>query len=392
MLESVLIAASKSPAFADDQDGGSILIRQLVRHAPAWANAVDLMLFRAADPAMVVPAGIRNMGFLRTGTMHEDKFAARLDGWQPFVDHLNAVGECYELIVITHVSNAFGLWNVRESVRRRILLYPMFTGLSYRLAGEWVPDAYLDMEQRALAACPRILTPSTTEKSQLVEGYRVDAKRIEVIPRGIDHTVFAGRHRTLAKQKSINLICIGAIRPQKNTTEAIRLVSELRRRNVDARLHLAGALSSPAYVAECRDLAAQLHVVAQVHFHSVLTQRALVALMDQCDLAVSVSRWETFGRGIFEGLTMGLPTLVFEQLACVWEYVTRGTGILSTAGNAAAMAETLAHVVSSPALYSELSRQALDASATLEESEIMPHVHHAWSRAGMRTTMEVALP
>lgn len=381
MLNKVLIATSKSHQFAGDQDGGAILIHQLVNHAPAWFQTVDLLLLREFDPACKKPRGIRKLAFLHSGGQAGDKFRSRIAGAQPFVDYLNAHGDDYDLIVISHVSNAFGLWQVRETIRQRIILYPMFTGLSYKLAKENVPDAYMEMERRALAACASILTPSETEKRQLVEGYQVDPGRIEVIPRGIDRLVFRPRERALAEGKPLDIVCIGAVRRQKNTLDAVRVVHELDKRGMHVNLHIAGAIASADYAEECHRLVDDLGLGARVRFHSVLPQAELAALMDTCDLAISVSRWETFGRGIFESLSMGIPTLVYKRLSCVWEHLREGRGILGTENSPADMAERIGAIARNPSLYQELSQSGLMATQALDESFVMQRVRGAWQRA-----------
>lgn len=381
MPKRVLIATSKSYQFAGDQDGGSILVQQLVSYAPAWFKTVDVLLLRAFDPAYQAPPGIRKLAFLALPSQDGDKFQSRIAGAQAFVDFLNTHGQDYDLIVISHVSNVFGLWQVQECIRRKIVLYPMFTGLSYRLANENVPDLYIEMERRALALCSTILTPSEAEKRQLVDGYQVDPDCIDVIPRGIDRRLFHPRERILVANQPLDIVCIGAVRSQKNTLDAIRLIQALGNRGVAANLHLAGAIAAPDYAAQCRRLVADLGLEARVRFHSVLPQRELAELMDRCDFAISVSQWETFGRGIFESLSMGIPTLVYKRLSCVWEHLSEGRGIRGTENTPTAMADSLLELVCHPALYRECSRAALLATRSLDESSIMLQVRAAWQRA-----------
>jgi len=388
MPKQVLIATSKSYQFAGDQDGGSILIHQLVSYAPAWFKTVDLLLLRAVDPACDAPPGIRKLDFLDLPGQDGDKFSSRIAGAQAFVDYLNAHGDDYDLIVISHVSNVFGLWQVRETIRRKIVLYPMFTGLSYRLAKENVPDLYIEMERRALALCPTILTPSATEKRQLVDGYHVDPHCIEVIPRGIDRHLFHPRERTLPDNKPLDIVCIGAVRSQKNTLDAIRLLRALADRGVEANLHLAGAIASPDYAEQCRCLVDDLGLKAHVRFHSVLPQHELAALMDRCDFAISVSRWETFGRGIFESVSMGIPTLVYKRLSCVWEHLSEGRGVRGTENTPAAMADSMLELARHPFLYRACSRSALLATRALDEAFIMQQVRAAWQRASAGASLE----
>jgi glycosyltransferase involved in cell wall biosynthesis len=110
--------------------------------------------------------------------------------------------------------------------------------------------------------------------------------------------------------------------------------------------------------------------------------------MDTCDFAISVSQWETFGRGIFESVSMGIPTLVYKRLSCVWEHLSDGRGIRGTENSPAAMADSILELARHPSLYRELSRLALLATRSLDESFVMQKVRAAWQRASAGACLE----
>lgn len=55
------------------------------------------------------------------------------------------------------------------------------------------------------------------------------------------------------------------------------------------------------------------HVV----FHGNKPFMEVEKIVAQCDINISVSNWETFGRGIYEGMVVGLPTIILEKLECI---------------------------------------------------------------------------
>ena len=120
---------------------------------------------------------------------------------------------------------------------------------------------------------------------------------------------------------------IASIKEQKNTLEAIEIVKDLFDKGIDAKLHLAGGYQSESVLLECKRFVETYGLDEKVIFHGVLSQKDLASLIGQSHINISVSNWETYGRGIFEGMAGGLPTVVYDRLECVKQYVTDVNGI-----------------------------------------------------------------
>jgi glycosyltransferase involved in cell wall biosynthesis len=200
----------------------------------------------------------------------------------------------------------------------------MYLSKSYERSGELVPKEYIDNEKQVLHSSNKILTPSDSEKQDMIDFFGVDSEKIKVIPRGYSSNIKA----TVKKISfPVELLYIASIKEQKNTIEAITLLKELNEQGINSILHLAGSYQNDSILNECKKYVIENRLCDKIIFHGVLPQLELAKLISQSHINISVSNWETFGRGIFEGMAGGLPTVAFSHLECVKQYVNDGCGI-----------------------------------------------------------------
>ena len=322
-LKKVLLFTGKFPSFGNDTDGGSILIHSLIS-ALKHLCVLDVIFTRTPCEAFFHIEGVRNVSFETYEKHSKNKFERRLTNKKQLLSRLQKEIATYDIVIITHCSKAFGISELTEEERRKIILFPMYLSSSYKRSGESVPDDYLKEEQLVLRFVYKILTPSNSEKEDMVRFYGVEPEKIVVIPRGWSSNI---QPKVRQVTKPLELLYIASIKAQKNTKEALVLLKELEAKNVDARLHLAGSFQNDAIMEECRTFIEEHQLSAKVVFHGVLSQKELSELIERVHVNISVSNWETFGRGIFEGMAGGLPTIVYDRLECVKQYVTDGKGI-----------------------------------------------------------------
>ena len=100
----------------------------------------------------------------------------------------------------------------------------MYLSPSYKRSGEYPPDEYIAEECSALCSAGKILTPSDSEKQDMIRVFGIDENKIKVIPRGYSSYI-----KPVEKQTHfpIELLYIASIKEQKNTKEAIVLLKEL---------------------------------------------------------------------------------------------------------------------------------------------------------------------
>ena len=145
------------------------------------------------------------------------------------------------------------------------------------------------------------------------------------------------------------------------------MLKELSEHAIDVRLHLAGSYQNDSVLSDCHTYITANGLSEKVIFHGVLPQKELAALIAQAHINISVSNWETYGRGIFEGMAGGLPTVVFDHLECVKQYVTDGEGI-SFVLNHEAFLSKLIELCTAHDYYSVQARKAIRSVDYLSEA------------------------
>lgn len=362
-LKKVLLFTGKFPSFGDDTDGGSILIYSLIQ-ALKYNCILDVIFTRTPRKGFEVIEGVRKVSFETYEHHLRDKFARRLANKEQLFSRLRKEIAAYDTVIITHCSKAFGIERLSAEERSKIVLFPMYLSPSYKRSGEYPPDEYTAEECSALCSAGKILTPSDSEKQDMIRVFGIDENKIKVIPRGYSSYI-----KPVVKQTHfpIELLYIASIKEQKNTKEAIVLLKELSEHAIDVRLHLAGSYQNDSVLSDCHTYITANGLSEKVIFHGVLPQKELAALIARAHINISVSNWETYGRGIFEGMAGGLPTVVFDHLECVKQYVTDGEGI-SFVSNHEAFLSKLIELCTAHDYYSVQARKAIRSVDYLSEA------------------------
>ena len=104
-----------------------------------------------------------------------------------------------------------------------------------------------------------------------------------------------------------------------------------------------------------------------IHFHFE-QQEEVASLLQKMDLSISVSNWETFGRGIYEGIASELPTFAYQRLTGVRQFCDDNIGV-TFVENHIEMALEIRKVLNNPQLY----RQKVSALRPLKEKVSIKH-------------------
>jgi len=171
----------------------------------------------------------------------------------------------------------------------------------------------------------RVICVSNTLRDYLQQHYAdLDARRITVIPRGIDPNEFPRDYRPDAAwfarfsaefpqlQGGKLLTLSGRGTRLKGHAAAIELLAALRARAIDARLLLLGAREPgrEAYIAEMESLARARGVFEQLAITAPRADVRDVYAISELVLQLS-NKAESFGRTVVEALALGRPVLGF---------------------------------------------------------------------------------
>jgi glycosyltransferase involved in cell wall biosynthesis len=212
----------------------------------------------------------------------------------------------------------------------------------------------------------RIIAVSEWVKQELVELARVKESRIEVVPNGIDHSVFYPRPRN---EESVVLIqpfsfrrpyvlCVSRVDyPVKNHIRLIEAFGIFKERTkYPHRLVLAGSDSNNAD--RVKKAAAASPYRSDIFFTGHFPLTSLPELYSGADIAVFPSMYEGFGLGVLEAMASGVP------VACA-----RAASLPEAAGHAALyfdprnsedMADRMVTLTTERSIYRECRRLGLE--------------------------------
>lgn len=313
--KNVLLYLGKFPGYGFDIDGGSILARQLINSLKVRCNLT--VCFIRKNEETFSDEDVCKVKYVTYKDPWNNKFVRRLENLDTNYEALKDFDK-YDVILAGHISKFFGMQRAGKDFWKKAIIFPMFCTSSYERAGESVPGEYTEQEKIVIDKVERIITPSNDERIDLINDYQCSKSKIFVINRGISPLI-QYKKRNINRESIIRLLCIGTMKKQKNTKMTLELLQQLIKRKFRFELHLVATIQDKEYYEDFCKLVEDKGLSEYVKYHISISQEELAELLDKMDINISMSSWETFGRGIFEGASAGLPTIVFDMLKTVRE-------------------------------------------------------------------------
>ena len=181
--------------------------------------------------------------------------------------------------------------------------------------GDSEPQSRMDGESAVIRCSDVILANSSEEVRQLTQHYGAEPSRIEVVPPGVDHSIFSpGCQDDARQQVGIGggpvLLFVGRIQPLKGLDIAVRTLAELG--NLDAQLVVIGDSSGPDGPSEAhrvRALVDRLGLSQKVLFVEPRDHKDLPIWYRASDVVLMPSRSESFGLVALEAAACGIPVV-----------------------------------------------------------------------------------
>ena len=319
-MKKILFVTSKHPFASDSKDGGDATVSEFIRALGAHCQ-LDILCFRECDSNVKIPLVhkkfFQNMDFANYDFYSKEngeKFLVRLKQADVSAKKIISLSENYDIIIVQHCMFILKLADFSISVFQKIILLPMFTGIEYLRSQEHVPPEYILAEKIALGHVQKIITPSNAEREILISDYKISPEKIFVIPRSV--TAVDVKIPRSCNEK-LQLVYIASVRRQKAHLEAMELFARINEIIPNAQFHCVGTIQDKNLFGECVKFLQARNLANDVFFHGTLSQKELHHLLSLCDVNISVSFWESFGRSIFEGMAMGLPTVILERILSV---------------------------------------------------------------------------
>jgi glycosyltransferase involved in cell wall biosynthesis len=218
----------------------------------------------------------------------------------------------------------------------------------------------------------------TEEQRQVIGSkYRLDPRRIDVIPNGVEPTFFSTHQRVRPSRP--RLLFVGRLAVQKNVDMLLHALDGVSER-FETVLVGDGELEG-----ELKALANKLQL-ENVRFHGRADGADLVDLFRQADLFVLPSEREGMPLVLLEAMAMGLPT-VATDIAGNRDVVIDGeNGRLVPLNDTAAMRRALIELVSDDVLYRRMSESARKSAERYTWDSVGQDFEDVYARVGAKAT------
>jgi glycosyltransferase involved in cell wall biosynthesis len=182
-----------------------------------------------------------------------------------------------------------------------------------------------------------------------------------------DHDFATSAHRLEPGKAPLRLVFCGTLSQlYKGPDVLIRAVAQLVRRGVDVQATIIG---DGTHRSELQALCSAEGVASRIRFLGQLSRAEVFRELDQGDLFVLPSRAEGLPRAMIEAMARGLPCLG-SRVGGIVELLDERA--LLPAGDAGALAETIATWSRDPALIDEMAARNLSSSRAFGSSELGP--------------------
>lgn len=217
------------------------------------------------------------------------------------------------------------------------------------------------VETANLSLARHVFVPSPHTRRILIDSYGVPEARITTALPGTDRPALPP-----APAQPPLILSVGILHPRKGHDVLIRALSHLA--DLDWQAVIVGNPWDMDHAAALRAMAAASPVGGRIRLAGRVPPAALERLYAEASIFALATRYEGYGIVFGEALVRGLP-IVSCRTGAVPDTVPPGTGLLVPVGDAPAMAEALAHLLTDPDDRARIAAAAARAGARLPEWE-----------------------
>lgn len=248
-------------------------------------------------------------------------------------------------------------------------------------AADTSPLERLRLEREVALTADRIMASCTDEAREL-ERMGVRRARIDVVPSGVDRTLFHPAGPVAPRSRLHRLVVVGRLVPRKGVDDAIRALRWLP----DTELVVAGGgdagtLDGDPEVRRLRALAAGLQVDDRVRLVGRVERTELPALLRSADVVLCLPWYEPFGIVPLEAMACGVP-VVGSAVGGLLDTVVAGvTGLLLPPREPRAAARAVRSLLEDPALRQRYGEAGSDRAAMYGWNRVATLTENSYERA-----------
>ncbi|HBY93041.1 MAG TPA: glycosyltransferase family 1 protein [Chloroflexi bacterium] len=227
-------------------------------------------------------------------------------------------------------------------------------------------DVRIASERRIMGFADRIVAATPLDRQQMLDLYGADPERIEIIPCGVDLSLFRRIRKAEARANltisptSRLILFVGRVEPLKGIDTLLRAIALVVRRHPHWPGHLALAViggsaedSNEVLTAEMRRLRAlraELGLEGLVTFLGAQSQETLPDFYSAAEMVVMPSHYESFGMVALEAMASGTPVIASDVGGLTYTVQDGKTGFLVPPQRPDLLADKIEKLLEQPAL------------------------------------------
>ena len=233
--------------------------------------------------------------------------------------------------------------------------------------------------KRTVEAAARILTPSEFSRKAILRHYRLDERKVIVVPNAVSSSFRPVERESAAALveerfgiRGPFVLTVGDLQPRKNHLGLLHAFEETLRQHPHLPHRLVFVGKETWYSKELHRAVMRSNVAGRVHFTGFVEDSDLLQFYGACDLFVFPSFYEGFGLPILEAMACGRAVAC--SSATAMPEVANAAGILFDPYSVPEMARAIGDVLLDDEMRARLERLGTQRAASF-----------TWERAAQRT-------
>ena len=267
------------------------------------------------------------------------------NGWPLNVDNLL---NCYDVLQPAEYNQIYS-WHLAKKFSNKTVIYhgPYYCSFNknYNLMAKVFDIFFLSRYKKYRT---RFITKSKLAKKYLQQK---GLENIDAVGVGLNTSFLDGSSSVNDKWiqqvkacKELKLLYIGVLEERRNTIFLLKVLSEVHKLGVDAKLVIVGKFSDEKYKIEFQSTLHSLQLAEYVFYRDCFQQNQLPKLYQACDIFLFPTRYDIYGMVLLEAMYFGLPVISTMNGGAEMMIVDTVNGFVIDDYNAVAWAEKVKYI------------------------------------------------
>ena len=219
------------------------------------------------------------------------------------------------------------------------------------------PELRLQSENALVASSHRIVAPTGTEKTYIIDHYKADEAKIATIPCGVNQDLFCPMDKKQARKKigvseNENIVLyVGRVEPLKGLDRILHAIARLNDKMPVKLVVVGGDQHNTTEMQDTLKLVDALKIENAVSFAGRIDQSLLPFYYNAADVLAVASFYESFGLVALEALSCGTP-VVSTPVGAMKTIIQPGkTGYLTDDLSVGTLLKALNRIIENTAYY-----------------------------------------